>query len=556
MFHVKHSVVSLLLAFLLALGCLSPALAAEGETAAFSDVASDAWYAQAVELCAQKGVMAGTGEGVFSPDDVLSYNQCLTLALRLYDLLHDGGVFEPAPEDWGKLTLTLADGTALTGYSQSSEPLPGLEGAEFEFYWGVWRHTDYGCLCASLEPAPGLMDEDFAAWQDAQQAGYDWGSAHEGVATVQVNGMTIPGTVNCWAPMGNWVLSFHPDDGDDSEGGAAIHDTLYANAPAPDAWWRDGAWYLSRNEELSSQLAFRDKDGPAQRWDFAEALFSAAGELPAVRQVDIPDLDRDADGSVSTAVYALYDAGVLTGTDAYGTFDGDGSLTRAQAAVMAARVLDERQRVTTPPEPLPTGGYTLTYLMDGVPDCGVNYPVCVLGGSEENQSPGILLLDGTLLPWPEGGTPSYALAPCGDYVYFGVYDDTAEDPADTRCGLMDRNGAFVVPMENGRGQATYAMEGGFFSEVTRPDGTTVWTLLDEEGRLIQEAEATDGDPRELYPPKARSPFRGIEDCEGGCYLDANGVPVSRKFDWAGHITADGQGFVGLGGKIYRIEFEQ
>ena len=39
------------------------------------------------------------------------------------------------------------------------------------------------------------------------------------------------------------------------------------------------------------------------------------------------------------------------------------------------------------------------------------------------------------------------------------------------------------------------------------------------------------------------------------YIDPSGAPISEKFDWAGAINADGQGFVGIEGKIYRIEFE-
>ncbi len=351
---------SLLLALILALGCLSPALAAEGDAPAFTDVAPDAWYAQAVELCARKGIMVGTGEGVFSPEETLSYNQCLTLALRLYDLLHGGdGVLDPAPEDWDRVTftLTLADGTALTGYGFDKAPLPGQEPAEFSFSWWSWGmmgHVTSSNFQAALQPDPAL-EYDSPAYRAANEALYQWGKAHEGAATVTFNGQTISGTVNCWMPVGPWVLAFHPD-----EAGLAyedaLHDALYtgADVPAPDAWWRDGAWYLSQHEDLGSQLAFLDEDEPATRWSFADMMFSAVGELPAVRQVDIPDLDRDF--APATAAYALYDAGILTGTDACGTFDGDGRLTRAQAAVMAARVLDESQRVTTPLVPLPTEG--------------------------------------------------------------------------------------------------------------------------------------------------------------------------------------------------------
>ncbi len=113
MFHVKHRRVSLLLALLLALGCLSPALAAEGT--GFSDVPADAWYAPYVEVCVRAGVMGGTGDGRFQPERLISQSEGYVLLLRLYDVLHGGsGVFPAPPENWGTALLTFDDGTQFT----------------------------------------------------------------------------------------------------------------------------------------------------------------------------------------------------------------------------------------------------------------------------------------------------------------------------------------------------------------------------------------------------------------------------------------------------------
>ena len=47
----------------------------------------------------------------------------------------------------------------------------------------------------------------------------------------------------------------------------------------------------------------------------------------------------------SAAILRLYQAGVLTGVDEAGNFGGERELTRAQAAIMLARVLDPALRV-------------------------------------------------------------------------------------------------------------------------------------------------------------------------------------------------------------------
>lgn len=72
----------------------------------------------------------------------------------------------------------------------------------------------------------------------------------------------------------------------------------------------------------------------------------AAGELEKKYDVPrIPDVERQH----HEYLYGLYEAGILNGTDSFGTFQADKELTRAECAVMVARILDPAQRLTAPP---------------------------------------------------------------------------------------------------------------------------------------------------------------------------------------------------------------
>lgn len=344
---MKNRILALTLSLSLALA--APATAADS---GFADVPAGSWYEAAVELCVEKGIMVGTAEDTFAPEATLTRAECATLALRLYDLRRGGdGSFEKAPEDWGKLTLTLADGTELTSFGYAAAPLPGLENTEFSFSWRAYRHNEYGYLCADLTVAPELMAEDYELWSQKQDLAKEWGEAHEGTATVTVGDMTIPGTVDCWLPLGNWMLAFHPDNDGDHTNSDAIWQTVQSGALAPDVWYRDAAYYAVNNKV---NIGFAAPEEPATRAVFATWLALAAGRMLEVRQVDfIPGVNTTE--WYAKDAYALYRAGVLTGKDEYGSFDPEGTLTRAEAATMVARVLDDSLRVSAPLAPLPAG---------------------------------------------------------------------------------------------------------------------------------------------------------------------------------------------------------
>lgn len=97
---MKKKLLSLLLSLALCVSLFPGALAEGKADVAFSDVPAGSWYDQGVTTCADKGIMVGTGEGRFSPAAQLSDPECLTMALRLYDLQRGGsGTLEKAPAD-------------------------------------------------------------------------------------------------------------------------------------------------------------------------------------------------------------------------------------------------------------------------------------------------------------------------------------------------------------------------------------------------------------------------------------------------------------------------
>jgi S1-C subfamily serine protease len=95
-------------------------------------------------------------------------------------------------------------------------------------------------------------------------------------------------------------------------------------------------------------------DAPASRAQFAEYVYSAMGKdkLKAINEIAdfaIRDVARDA--QYADAVYALYRAGVLTGSDEFGRFFPARTLTRAEACVLARRALEPAsRRYTSLPE--------------------------------------------------------------------------------------------------------------------------------------------------------------------------------------------------------------
>ena len=109
-------------------------------------------------------------------------------------------------------------------------------------------------------------------------------------------------------------------------------------------------WYLSaqqylldeENDVMGAPWFVYSPEGNCTRADLAALLYPVLAPLPDTLEpintvTTVPDCD-------DYEVIALYEAGILTGTDRYGTFRGGQTVTRGETAAILARVIDPSLR--------------------------------------------------------------------------------------------------------------------------------------------------------------------------------------------------------------------
>ena len=111
-------------------------------------------------------------------------------------------------------------------------------------------------------------------------------------------------------------------------------------------WYQPYVDYAIQNGIIASG-AYSDYNATATRAQFASILAAALpGEaLPAINTVaSLPDVDANA--TYAAAALKLYNAGILTGSDASGTFNPTSSIQRSEVATIVTRMADQSQRKT------------------------------------------------------------------------------------------------------------------------------------------------------------------------------------------------------------------
>lgn len=117
-----------------------------------------------------------------------------------------------------------------------------------------------------------------------------------------------------------------------------------AEFAATTPWYQS---YLDYAAEHGIVWEFQAYNAPVSRANFAVITGSALPDeaLPVISDIEeggIPDVPLDA--AYADAVYRLYRAGVLTGSDSLGTFGPDSSITRGAAAALVSRLADPSLR--------------------------------------------------------------------------------------------------------------------------------------------------------------------------------------------------------------------
>ena len=125
--------------------------------------------------------------------------------------------------------------------------------------------------------------------------------------------------------------------------------------------WYDGAVAQATQLGILSQGQFDSYTRPATRAELAGLLGRALPEdaYTAINTITtLPDVNSAT--PYSQEIFRLYNAGVLTGSDAYGTFHPQQSITRAELAATLCRLAlpDTRVSFTPAPKPADTTVYT------------------------------------------------------------------------------------------------------------------------------------------------------------------------------------------------------
>ncbi|WP_300296498.1 S-layer homology domain-containing protein [uncultured Intestinimonas sp.] len=113
-----------------------------------------------------------------------------------------------------------------------------------------------------------------------------------------------------------------------------------------DPWYQSYVDYAIQNGIIAAG-AYSTYVPAATRAQFASILAAALPDeaLPAINSVaSLPDVPANA--TYAAAALKLYNAGILTGSDAAGTFNPESSIQRSEVATIVTRMADQSQRKT------------------------------------------------------------------------------------------------------------------------------------------------------------------------------------------------------------------
>nr|WP_325258046.1 S-layer homology domain-containing protein [uncultured Oscillibacter sp.] len=338
---MKHILSLILTAVFLSVLSIPCAATDTGRTyPGFSDVAEGSASYEAIKLCYERGLMNGTSETSFDPQGKLNVAQLVVLAARLYDLQNGGDGTIPDPPDYGQPYLRFYDESGNKIIFFTMEEIPSYNAVGESVYIGATNETDGSELPESCKLEIGYAGYNHVkTFQGVRES-------HEGIPGAMSHGLT-----------GTGYRFSDPDV-------ASFTKFIPLPLHLEEAWWFPAVFYLGSEGVVSfdGELVYRVSGGnngsgydPLTRFssdNASRSLFTwlvnlTAGELPVLNEtVRIPDVNPD-ETQDAEAILQLYQAGILTGIDQAGTFHGSGQLTRAQAAMMLARVLEPSLRVRT-----------------------------------------------------------------------------------------------------------------------------------------------------------------------------------------------------------------
>lgn len=351
-----------ILSIAITLSCVSPSFATPASPT-FTDVSPQDWFAPYVTLCAESGLMAGTGENTFDPSRELTLTEALVLTARLhaklsgeelpsYSLPADPNDLARICDQSGAQVGNFSD-LRITMMGSPREPMFLCFSDGLLARVGTHAHLTLTIDVRGLGYYTSFRDRFQEKAFVHESVGYEEhlrtsGELERGYAFAQEedtlwpllmglthylesNGDFYRSTVNNWWRDENLYLA-------ELAAVDAITDPL---SSLESAWTADEyLLYLAHTEGRTwEELAQLDQEEflswPCYRGDLAALVWAVTGPEQCP-----PLYDRTPPDTQSEAAVALCQAGIFTGVDEAGTFHPLGRLTRAEAAAVLSRVLD------------------------------------------------------------------------------------------------------------------------------------------------------------------------------------------------------------------------
>lgn len=323
----------------------APPVQAEGSLP-FDDVAEDYWAYDDILYCYEKELFTGKTATRFDPKGKLTVAEAVMLAGRLNNLTHGGNGTLPEVPDLTKSYARFYDGE-------------GKLFAEFNQEHGPVSFNSRYIALSDKQDDPALPE------RCTMELGL------EGVSPVK----TFQGARESYSPSDGHMSYGYVGTGysfEDEEAGSRFNGIYFAVNPDSAAaegvnkWWYPAVFWLqyycgyNAVADMCSHIsaAHPNEDGAssgnygvdafskehATRAMFACLIDGAVtDELEVINDTSaIPDVNSESPDA--EAILRLYGAGILVGVDDTGRFQGDGELTRAQAATILTRVLKPEAR--------------------------------------------------------------------------------------------------------------------------------------------------------------------------------------------------------------------
>lgn len=318
----------------------------------FTDVPKGHWACGDIQYCYENALFKGKSDTSFDPDGVLTVAEAVALAGRLCWWANGGKGELPAVPDLTGVYARFYDenGKELAAFDQEHRPEAISWGGSYVALSATYDDPAYPETC-TVEVGLGELFPTRTSKCTRETHEFSGGHMSYG----------FRGT------------GYHIEDDETRAAfldiGSLVTPDIVANASVNEWWYPADFWLRYYNDysaitDMCSHISLRypDENGyystdydavnwfPRERADramFASLINGALSEeLPVLNDTSaVPDVkpmeDRDAD-----AILRLYGAGILTGVDSTGRFDGSGKLTRAQAAAILARALDPARRIT------------------------------------------------------------------------------------------------------------------------------------------------------------------------------------------------------------------